>query len=477
MALKAISQALFQALNKVARHGRKPPVLEGDMNFIELNFPELTFVRVNDKIPCLATASGIGDIYFCPEVVGEGHKMHSKVIICNTLKFEDIEDEICYSPCLVPEGGRYAPPVPLESRFEPESTGEVARVKITPIEGVFTDYGTEAMSQFIAIKEFLTGDPDFDPEVGRNVLTAVLNALKYFEAKYSICAREGGEEFLREWEDRIFAALGRRTLEKILPREIFEKDLPLLSCEYLHSKEYPSITNPNFRSGYASSISFDDLRWSSEYETEEFAKRYFERLANIAQAEETLKNLSLRYLLNFSYNMVEESGDETAGELLDRIRSFLDDKFIDIEDDISERLHELDCRDLSEEIGFDEEVCHEIEKYSKFLEEMRKHAPIPGTEEEYEEKMREYERMIERLYDAIDEYVAEYSRDYADELLDSFAGMSYEELIECTQHCRDPAKRDFASDFVEFFREICSDPVFFHYCVEAAAEAATENAR
>jgi asparagine synthetase A len=47
--LQAIHEALTQTVARVKKAFRKPPLLEGDINFIELEHPEFVFMRLPDE--------------------------------------------------------------------------------------------------------------------------------------------------------------------------------------------------------------------------------------------------------------------------------------------------------------------------------------------------------------------------------------------------------------------------------------------
>jgi len=483
---------------KVKHYARKPPVLEGDINFIELHFPELRFVRIESKhdelgIPCMATSSSLGDIYFCPHVAKDERtgivKMDSAVFICNKFKLDGVEDEVCSRPCLVPEGGRYLPPAFFEVKPEAEATGECARIKVTPREGLFTDYGSAVVSQFVAVKEFLTGDPGFNMSVGENVFRAVLENVDSFVKKHGVCRSkknlERDEEFLRSVGENVLSSLSRDVLEVILPRQFSESGEPLFSCRYLHEHgvvHHPSITKGH-ATPYATEIIEYAVKWSDAYETHEFAEEYFAQFTYRERVMRELSKLSLRDIKEFLEELSAEKalrGKEAsiASDMYNKIYDFVGDEELDAYSSIKDILYWFDCWDLVDVIEFDAELCSEMDRYRELLEEMKKHEAMPGLEEEKERKMREYKAALASLREDLDDIIREYAEEVAESYVQELMATPLERLESAAKErgrdWRSEIASDMADDFAKFITDLCSTPAYFHYCEEALAHASAK---
>lgn len=468
------------------RYARKPPVLEGDINFIELHYPELAFIRVKEDdprepgYPCLATSSGIGDIYFCPTVEEDYRslRIHSRVIVCNKFEFDGIEEELCSAPCLVPAGGRYHPPELFEVRPREEG-GVCARIELTPVEGVFTEYGAEAISQFIAIRDFLTGDLDFEKTVGENVLAAFAENLTRFAEKHKICEKdeERAEKFLRDVEELVFAALGRRTLEKILPEELFEKDLPLFSCEYLSKHLFvmhPDASRGTATTSYPFPHLFTFVTWKDEYESREFAERYFKQYESYTRVIKEFPRLSPRSLQLLLKEIAAEESSSAPVDMADELLDFGQEIFETILYQVKDELRDMDCWELWSVIGFDEQLCFDIDRYNELIEKMSEHEPIPGMEEEREKKMAEYEAKLHELYGKLSDYSRDYAAHVAESRYEELWSRTVEELDAIVSDQDEPEEnRNLARKIIEFLGKLCfaSREDYYHYCLEAAVES------
>jgi len=386
---------LTEFLHAIAGALRKPPALEGDFNFIELEHPEFSFTRIPPEehgVPCVKSMSPLGEIYVC--AMPKGPKgipaFTATTYICTEFEHQGKRGKYCSQPCLEPESGHYEGAV-ITTKGE-----EV--IEMTP-------FAAAAHSQIIAMKEFLR-DEDFVPTVGENVMRAFEANLKEFIRNAGLCRSDNMREsnaFLRKIWEHVKAFLGEEKLHRVGRQQPY-------SCETLTKGfEYPGfVTTGGHPWGYFTDII--KLMWYPEYDSRELAEKYFEQLKGRVHAV---------------------VGELTPLDIAHVDRDFygeLDYIYYDLLDEITEELHAMSCGELAERGIVWDELCEREKELEKLLEEMNRHAPIPGMEEEYERAKKEYERELEDVRMAISEAIDEYAGNRANNIMNEYLVSTYGEL-------------------------------------------------
>lgn len=412
----------------MAKKTKKPPALEGDFNFLELEHPEFRFVRIGDGPPCVMTLSPIGEIYVCADMTGEDGYFKPRTFLCSEFEYEGKKAKFCDYVCLEPAGGEEYKGVVVSTKGE-------KIVEMTP-------FAAGAHSQIIGIKSFLTQD-DFEPSVGRNLMRAFEANLHSFIRMNEMCAwyasnLDESDAFLKDVWNYLKNMLGEKKLEMV--------GANVYDCDYIEDRG-EGLDWDTF-------VSYMESEWNKEYDTVEFAEKYLEKFKRTEDVSKYLDKISINDILN------KDKRIRTAERILDRLH----DVYASLYDDIYSELSQDSCEELAEEVGIiDMDVCERMEKLAKMISDMEKHAPIPSTEEQYEQKKEEYEKELSRLEDEINEAIMDYASEYADEYIRELRFKDYEELMDIATDrelkYRWVAEKimDIIKDYCEYNIEVCED--------------------
>jgi len=426
--LSAVSE-FFQA---VAKRFKKPPVLEGDLNFLELEHPEFRFTRIPPEdehgMPCLKTYSPLGEIYVCAYPKTE-FEIEPVVYVCTEFEYDGKKGKYCSQPCLEPQEGRYR--------------GVVTTAEGEPVLEM-TPFAAGAHSQIIAIKEFLSGE-EYEKTVGENLLRAFEANLEQFILNAGLCLEDNRREsnaFLTGIWKRLKEFLGKEKLAKVGRYVEY-------SCETL-GPVASTYTYHGFASGaskWQDFIELTGLAWKPRYDTQEYAEEYLRWHGE--WKPEMLKEISV-------HDLLAAASPSEAGDLKDKIFSEI---YWDLMEDIREELYSKSCRQLVKEgILWDEEPCERKEELERWIEEMEKHRPIPGMEEEYREALERYKDELEDIEKEIDETIITYAEREAEDKLSHYEYETYEELSELAMEGDQVARKmmDIIEEFCEEHQPICA---------------------
>ena len=416
----------------MAKRFKKPPALEGDLNFLELEHPEFRFTRIPPEdehgMPCLKTYSPLGEIYVCAYPKTE-FEIEPVVYVCTEFEYDGKKGKYCSQPCLEPQEGRYR--------------GVVTTTEGEPVLEM-TPFAAGAHSQIIAIKEFLSGE-EYEETVGENLLRAFEANLAQFIFDAGLCSEDNRREsdaFLAGIWERLKEFLGEEKLVKV------GRDIKY-SCETIGPV---ASTRPyhGFASGtskWQDFIELAGLAWKPHYDTREYAEEYLKWHGE--WKPEMLKEISV-------HDLLAAASPSEAGELRDKIFSEI---FLDLMEDIREELYSKSCRQLVEEgILWDEEPCERKEKLERWIEEMEKHKPIPGMEEEYRKALERYKDELEDIEEEIDETIITYAEREAEDRLSGYEYETYEELSELAMEGDRVAQKmmDIIEEFCERHQPVCT---------------------
>jgi len=392
---------LAKLFHAIADKIRKPPALEGDFNFIEIEHPEFSFTRVPQEehgLPCVKSMSPLGEIYVCalPKETKESPEFKAVTYICSEFEYGGKKGKYCSQPCLEPKLGRH----------ETAMLTKVSRGKVrVEEESIMTPLATEAHSQIIEIKEFLMGE-DYERTVGENLMASYESNLRKFIEDVGLCHPDNEKEsnsFLRAIWKHLEKFLGGKKLAEVGRKTPY-------SCNTIVGG-YPGFVTAGAQP-WSYFVDIASLIWNPYYDTKEAAERYFELLRQ--RMEVNISKITARDIARLDLDF------ELA----------LNDIYYDLVEHLEEELYELPCEDLAEEGIVWDEDCERKRELEKWLEMMEKHKPIPGMEEEFEEAKRRYKRELEEVEQSISESIRKYVTDEADREMDAYMGMTYEELTE-----------------------------------------------
>ena len=392
---------LTKFLHAIAGALRKPPALEGDFNFIELEHPEFSFTRIPPEehgVPCVKSMSPLGEIYVCamPKGPKELPMFTAATFICTEFEHQGKRGKYCSEPCLEPGHGYYGGTVITTEGEE--------FIGMTPF-AVAVYSQIVALKEFLQDKEFLQEEDPFTSRVGENVMRAYEANLKGFIMDAGLCRQDNEEEsnaFLQKIWEHVKAFLGEERLYKVGRREPY-------SCETLMK----DAMLPGFvkTGGHSWDYFIDTIKllWRPEYDSHELAEKYFELFKRKVPIDE----LTPRDIADV---------DEDFSNMLE------DDFYHNLRDEIYEELYMLSCEELAEMGIVDDEICEYEAEIMALLEEMSEHAPIPGMEIEYEETKRRYEEELERIHAAISDAIYEYVDEKAYRIMYEYQYSTYSEL-------------------------------------------------
>jgi len=286
-----------------------PPILQGDINFILSEHPEFVYTRMPDEdgIPCVATASSLGEIYVCAipdEKMAEidvTRMFRPKLFICNELDVDGFKGKHCSEPCVGPAGWEYKSTVmPVRLR---EEAGEVRRVGLE-VEGVATEYGAGALSQIFELKQLLgVGNVrEYDQKFAVNVLGSVVANLRRLLEKSGACKgnREAVEKKLRQVWEGLVNQIGERELYSLGITEDY------FSCNVLEKGGWvetpqgiPAYCGSGFDWEEASVFKFS---WKPEYDTVEYYEGLLARTQDIQQISQNME----KYLWEVSPHDIDD---------------------------------------------------------------------------------------------------------------------------------------------------------------------------
>jgi hypothetical protein len=432
--LQAIHEALAQTVARVKKAFRKPPLLEGDINFIELEHPEFTFIRLPDEdgMPCLASETPFGEVYVCasPIFLSEGDVKREEDIyrffkpvmyICNTFRLGGVEETFCSHPCLEPELPQYKAYVGVARRGEVEW------------EGVTTEFGAGALSQIYEIKQIVKGG-DYDKSALKNVVRAIIvNVRQFLDNNHEFCkpdVREETDRYLSSLWESLVNSVGEETLYELgFGKTHFSCDVLLPSDVVLRCPGYASPIG-EFHQGFSEQYRY----WRPEYDDREFYEKLFRKVERLQSKfrrfveqryeyarifeqnpEKFINKIDFHYLGDLLDRWCEESGLADFCEALEDYESFTER----LQEAIRETVYEhVSLKDLVKEGYFSENAYKRKLWLEKTIEEMKKTKPIPGMEEEYEKKLEDYEYELETL----NNYIFDAYDDYARHLYDDVIG-------------------------------------------------------
>jgi hypothetical protein len=423
--LQAIHEALTQTVARVKKAFRKPPLLEGDINFIELEHPEFVFMRLPDEdgIPCLASETPFGEVYVCalPRLSEEDVKREEDIYrfftpsmyICNTFRLNGVEDTYCSQPCLRPKLPRY------------EAHVGVARGGEIEWEGVMTEFGAGALSQIYEIKQIVKGG-DYNKEALKNIIRAVVANVREFLTDFSknyhefcVSKREETDRYLSSLWESLVNTVGEETLYELgFKKTHFSCDVSF-SDVALRCPGYAYGTGEFYRT-----FNYFRKYWRPEYDDREFYEKLFRKVEKLQSKLRRFVEQRYEYARIFEQNpekFIDKINFHHIGDLLDRWckESDLADFCEALEDyesfdeglrtAIWETIYEhVSLKDLVEDGYLPEKTYKRKLWLEKTIKEMWKTQPIPGMEEEYEKKLEDYEYELETLNieisDAYDDY-------------------------------------------------------------------------
>ncbi len=421
----------------------KPPkFLEGEFNWLLLEIPGSRIERKFDR-PCIAKDTWLGTIYLCPDMK-ERHRPRCELIICSRFKIGEKEETKCNVPCLEPEGGRYRPGVMVE-RTGYEEVKEVLEVPL---------FASECYSKFVAVNEVVESPREVEEELLlHNVLGSYLgNAYDALTQSFPDYSWEDYTDFSERSINPVVELLDRATMElfkKLMGRyndrlksslkdyERVSKELPREELDYAIEFLRNELKQVKPRVGVFRPPKEALKPWRPKYETEEYAeeyRKYKEMLKEIGG--KSFYKLSLRDLLG---------RDETRDILYDLYTDFLLDASA-----------EFTCEEVAREGYIEKDVCERIETLNRILNEMERHAPIPGLEKEKEEQEHRLREELSRLWDE----VTHAAEDLIEDKMRPYLDYTYEELV--------AELPPYAEDMMRMIEETCKEAE--EICTELAGE-------
>jgi hypothetical protein len=434
--LQAIHDALTQAIARIKRAFKKPPLLEGDINFVELEHPEFIYIRLPDEdgVPCLASETPFGEVYICamPKMKEEEVERPEQIyrffspemFICNEFRLDGAREKFCSHPCLQPErpGGYQA------------SVGIVRRGDVEWHETV-TEFGAGALSQITEIKQIVMGG-GYDKSALRNIVKAVVANIRQFLGRHpDLCApdrRKETNEYLSSFWVNLVNAVG----EEVLYELGFDK--MDFSCDTTSPKRVvktPGIANPT--GSFEDMVSLLRTFWSPKYDDREFYKWLLARtLAKRQKGEaaerperpikhvprEVIDEVDIDSLYRFTQEECDKHFRNMGGSLeicaawadMRETRNWLINTIYSTIMDPSRRFS-LD--DLVKAGYMSREQRDRIMQLEKAISEMKRARPAPGKEEEFQEELRGYEDELKKLYEIARKANSNYAYDLSEGIL------------------------------------------------------------
>ena len=434
--LQAIHDALTQAIARIKRAFRKPPLLEGDINFVELEHPEFIYIRLPDEdgVPCLASETPFGEVYICamPRMKEEEVKRPEQIyrffspemFICNEFRLDGVREKLCSHPCLQPErpGGYQA------------SVGIVRRGDIEWHETV-TEFGAGALSQITEIKQIVMGG-DYSKSALRNIVRAVVTNIRQFLGRHpDLCAPDRRRE-----TDRYLSSLWINLVNAVGEKALYELGFDKMdfSCDATSPKRAaaaPGIANPT--GSFEDMVSLLRTFWSPRYDDREFYKWLLAKtLAKTQKGEVALggpghplkrvpKEVIDEVDIDSLYRFTQEECDKyfrgvggspeicAAWADMRETRDWLVSTIYSMVMDPSRRFS-LD--DLVKAGYMSKEQRDRIMQLEKAIGEVKRARPAPGKEE-FQEELRGYEDELKKLYKIAREASSNYARDLSEGIL------------------------------------------------------------
>ena len=468
--LQAIHEALTQTVARVKKAFRKPPLLEGDINFIELEHPEFVFVRLPDEdgIPCMASETPFAQVYVCalPRIPGEEavkreediYRFFEPVVhICNTFRLGGVEETFCSHPCLKPELPRYEAHVGVARRGEVEW------------EGVTTEFGAGALSQIYEVKQIVKGG-DYNKSALKNIVRAIIvNVRQFLNSNREFCepdAREETDIYLSSLWESLVNTVGEETLYELG----FEK--AHFSCDILSFSDV-ALRCPGFATPigeFHQAFSIEYRYWRPEYDYREFYEKLFKKVEKFQSKfrrfveqryeyarifeqnpEKFIDKIDFHYLGDLLDRWCEESDLADFCEALEDYESFDEGLRVAIRETVYEH---VSLKDLVKEGYLPENTYKRKLWLEKTIEEMKKTQPIPGMEEEYEKKLEDYGYELETLNIEISDAYD----DYADHLYNDVIG-KYGWMLrnQCKSRGRKSVESEVACETLNTIEGFCQE--------------------